>query len=59
MEPGLTQMETSIVRPFLGLTNLVIVAISLVMVLVTLAQVIFRDLIEAPLPWSEELALMC
>ncbi len=36
-----------------------IVVISVVMICVTLAQVIFRYVIAAPLPWSEELARYC
>lgn len=36
-----------------------IIVISVVMVCVTLAQVIFRYVIAAPLPWSEELARYC
>lgn len=36
-----------------------IVAISVLMVIVTLAQVIFRYVIAEPLPWSEELARYC
>ena len=36
-----------------------IIGISVLMVVVTLAQVIFRYVIAAPLPWSEELARYC
>ena len=36
-----------------------IIAISVVMVLVTLAQVFFRYVVAAPLAWSEELARYC
>lgn len=36
-----------------------IVVISVLMVAVTLAQVIFRYVLEDPLPWSEELARYC
>ena len=36
-----------------------VIVISVVMVLVTLAQVIFRYVIASPLPWSEELARYC
>ncbi len=36
-----------------------VIAISVLMVVVTLAQVIFRYVFAAPLPWSEELARYC
>ena len=36
-----------------------VIAISVVMIIVTLAQVVFRYVIAAPLPWSEELARYC
>lgn len=39
--------------------KLSIVVISVVMIAVTLAQVVFRYVIAAPLPWSEELARYC
>ena len=43
----------------LGAAKLSIIVISIVMIVVTLAQVIFRYVIAAPLPWSEELARYC
>lgn len=36
-----------------------VIAISVLMVVVTLAQVIFRYVLAAPLPWSEEFARYC
>lgn len=43
----------------LALTKASIIAISVVMICVTLAQVVFRYLVGAPLAWSEELARYC
>lgn len=36
-----------------------VIVISVVMICVTFAQVVFRYVIAAPLPWSEELARYC
>jgi len=36
-----------------------VIAISILMVIVTLSQVIFRYVLATPLPWSEELARYC
>jgi TRAP-type C4-dicarboxylate transport system permease small subunit len=51
--------QSTILRALLGATKISIIAISVLMVAVTLAQVIFRYVIAAPLPWSEELARYC
>jgi TRAP-type C4-dicarboxylate transport system permease small subunit len=48
-----------VLRALLAITKLAIIAISVVMVFVTLAQVIFRYVLAAPLPWSDELARYC
>lgn len=51
--------ESAFLRLLLGLAKISIIAISVVMIIATLAQVIFRYVIVAPLPWSEELARYC
>lgn len=48
-----------VVAALLAVAKALIVAISVVMIAVTLAQVVFRYVIAAPLPWSEELARYC
>lgn len=53
------RQHSIILSVLLRLAKVAIVAISVVMVAVTLAQVIFRYIFEAPLPWSEELARYC
>lgn len=53
------QRNSKLLSALLAGTKLSIILISLLMVVVTLAQVIFRYVIAAPLPWSEELARYC
>ncbi len=53
------ERKSLILRLLLGTTKLSVIAISVLMIVVTLAQVIFRYVIESPLPWSEELARYC
>ena len=48
-----------VLRALLSLAKASVIVISVVMVLVTLAQVIFRYVVAQPLPWSEELARYC
>lgn len=48
-----------VLNALLNIAKASIIVISVVMVCVTLAQVIFRYVIAAPLPWSEELARYC
>ncbi len=59
-ELALDDSQHSVVlRAILALAKAAIIVISVVMICVTLAQVIFRYVIAAPLPWSEELARYC
>lgn len=59
-ETALDDTRHSVVlRTVLTLAKAAIIAISVVMICVTLAQVVFRYVIAAPLPWSEELARYC
>jgi TRAP-type C4-dicarboxylate transport system permease small subunit len=48
-----------VLRALMVMAKASIIVISLVMVVVTLSQVVFRYVIAAPLPWSEELARYC
>jgi len=48
-----------VLTALLSLAKASVVVISAVMICVTLAQVIFRYVIAAPLPWSEEMARYC
>lgn len=52
-------LHSVVLTALLGLAKASIILISVVMICVTLAQVIFRYVIAAPLPWSEELARYC
>lgn len=48
-----------VLTALLAMAKASVIVISIVMICVTLAQVIFRYVISAPLPWSEELARYC
>ena len=54
-----TRQHSVVLNALLNFAKYAIIAISVVMVIVTLAQVFFRYVIAAPLPWSEELARYC
>jgi TRAP-type C4-dicarboxylate transport system permease small subunit len=51
--------HSAVVAALLAVAKFSIIVISVVMIIVTLAQVVFRYVIAAPLPWSEELARYC
>ncbi|TRD22007.1 TRAP transporter small permease [Palleronia caenipelagi] len=53
------QKNSVILTALLAVVKASIIGISVVMVVVTLAQVIFRYVLAEPLPWSEELARYC
>ncbi|MBO6755003.1 MAG: TRAP transporter small permease [Roseibium sp.] len=54
-----THRHSIVLTALLAAAKASVVVISVVMIIVTLAQVIFRYVIAAPLPWSEELARYC
>lgn len=53
------QQHSRVVSALLTVAKASIVIISVVMIVVTLAQVIARYVVASPLPWSEELARYC
>ncbi|MDE0113452.1 MAG: TRAP transporter small permease [Albidovulum sp.] len=59
MSQSEVRQKSRILSALLSLAAYSIFFISVLMVVVTLAQVIFRYVIAAPLPWSEELARYC
>lgn len=56
---ALDKRYSLITSTLMRLAKALIIAFSVVMVVVTLAQVVFRYVVAAPLPWSEELARYC
>lgn len=54
-----TTRHSVVLRLLLALAKASVIVISVVMISVTLAQVVFRYVVAAPLPWSEELARYC
>ncbi len=58
LQPEVRQ-DSKILSSLLRVATFSIIVISVLMVVVTLAQVIFRYVISSPLPWSEELARYC
>lgn len=50
---------SALVKVILRFCEWVVVAVSVLMIAVTLAQVVFRYVLASPLTWSEELARYC